>query len=372
MARISLLLLLLIGFADLYAQNPEKRFKKCKSAPWTVPRRTEGPQSRGCIVTFQQALVDSVLIRELDTKIVDRRYLVYVPDNLPKEPVPVVFVFPGKGVNAEIMAYNETHTRFEALADRDHFIVVYGNGIPSPSEPWEGPPIPYGGYLQGCFLDHSSEGLDVTYVRMILDQLASQYAIDRKRIYATGESAGGGMSFQLAIEAPDLVAAVAPEVPLPFQPSGRWLYRCQPGKELGKVSILMLAATDDAFISYRAGSSERYRGTQYPGMEETRDAWLRAMSIQGKPKVDTFPDLVLDDSYEPATLLKSSFVERSCYPLGPLGQEFCYLKAVGMGHRWPSPHQTPEVLWDRFGKTNQDIDFADVAWEFFKKHPRVE
>lgn len=372
MARLSFLILLLLGIADLYAQNPQTRFKGCKSAPWTVPRRTEGPQSRGCIVNFQQVIVDSILIRELNTKLVDRRYLVYVPDNLPNAPVPVVFVFPGKGVNAEIMAYNETHTRFEALADRDHFIVVYGNGIPAPSEPWEGPPIPYGGFLQGCFLDHSTEGLDVAYVRLILDQLASQYAIDRKRIYATGESAGGGMSFQLAIEAPDLVAAIAPEVPLPFQPSGQWLFSCKPSKDLGKVSILMLAATNDPFISYRAGSSERYPGAHYPGMEETRDAWLRAMSIQGKAKVDTFPDIVLGDSYEPATHLQSSFVERSCYPLGPLGQEFCYLKAVGMGHRWPNPHQTPEILWDRFGKTNQDIDFADVAWEFFKRHPRVE
>ena len=39
-------------------------------------------------------------------------------------------------------------------------------------------------------------------------------------------SAGGGMAFQLAIEAPDLVAAIAPVVPLPYQPSGGWLLHC--------------------------------------------------------------------------------------------------------------------------------------------------
>ena len=372
MALLPFLILILLGLSELQAQNPLKRFKLCKSAPWTVPRRTEGQQSRGCVVTFSQPIVDSVLIRELGVSLVDRRYLVHVPDNLPEVPVPVVFVFPGKGVNAETMAYNETHTRFEALADRDHFIVVYGNGIPAPSEPWEGPPMPYGGFLQGCFLDHTSEGLDVAYVRMILDQLSTQYAIDRKRIYATGESAGGGMAFQLAIEAPDLVAAVAPEVPLPFQPSGQWLHRCTPHKDLGKVSILMLAATDDPFISYHPGSSARYPGAQYPGMEETRDAWLRAMSITGTATVDTLPDLVQEDSYQPSTHLQSSFVVRSCYPLGPLGQEFCYCKAVGMGHRWPNPHQTPEILWDKFGKTNQDIDFAELAWEFFKRHSQVK
>jgi hypothetical protein len=25
-------------------------------------------------------------------------------------------------------------------------------------------------------------------------------------------------------------------------------------------------------------------------------------------------------------------------------------------------------LWATFGKTNQDIDFADQAWEFFQRH----
>ena len=25
-------------------------------------------------------------------------------------------------------------------------------------------------------------------------------------------------------------------------------------------------------------------------------------------------------------------------------------------------------LWATFGRTNQDIDFADQAWEFFRRH----
>jgi poly(3-hydroxybutyrate) depolymerase len=41
-----------------------------------------------------------------------------------------------------------------------------------------------------------------------------------------------------------------------------------------------------------------------------------------------------------------------------------------MGHGWPNPVQIWSRLWHLFGKTNQDIDFADQAWEFFKRHPR--
>jgi poly(3-hydroxybutyrate) depolymerase len=57
-------------------------------------------------------------------------------------------------------------------------------------------------------------------------------------------------------------------------------------------------------------------------------------------------------------------------PLGPDGQEFWYYEAEGMGHRWPNPKQTWSGLWEKFGKTNQDIDFADQAWEFFKRHTK--
>jgi len=80
--------------------------------------------------------------------------------------------------------------------------------------------MPKGGFLQGCFLEHSGEGVDVTYVRRILDQLETELKIDRSRVFATGLSAGGGMSFQLALEAPDLVAAIAPVAGLPFNPVG--------------------------------------------------------------------------------------------------------------------------------------------------------
>jgi len=39
-----------------------------------------------------------------------------------------------------------------------------------------------------------------------------------------------------------------------------------------------------------------------------------------------------------------------------------------MGHWWPNPTQMWPSLWQRFGKTNQDIDFADEAWTFFQRH----
>jgi len=320
------------------------------------------------VATFTQQWSDPQSIAWLGARQAIRRYLVYAPERLPLGPVPLVFIFPGSSASAEAAALYYTHTRFETLADRDGFVVVYGNGLPNPFWPGDKPSVPKGGFLPGCWAPHAGEGLDVAYVREIVEQLAKELPIDRKRIYATGLSMGGGMSLQLALEAPDLVAAIAPVAPVPFQPAGEWLHACHPRTGHEQISIALLAATADPFVAYAPGPSTRYPQAHFPGMEQTRDAWLAALKISGSPTNEAFPDLIAGDSYLPDTGLVSSTIERQRYPLGPEGQELWYYKATGMGHWWPNPRTNWQGLWATFGKTNQDIDFADHAWEFFQRH----
>jgi polyhydroxybutyrate depolymerase len=342
----------------------------CTGTPLTVDAAPGEQQTRGCLVTFVQNVADPAGQARFGTT-VNRRYVLYVPANLPDTTVPVVFVFPGYGASAETAAVHYTHTRFESLADQYGFVVVYGNGLAHPPDSDAADaPQKEGGYLQGCLLAHSGEGIDVRYVREILAQLQGVLKVDRSRVYATGLSAGGGMALELALEAPELVAAIAPVAPLPFQPSGEWLMRCNPVAGHESVSIAMLAATADPYISYERGPSKRYPDARYPGMEQTRDAWLATLGISGPPGVETLPDRVSGDSYEPDSGRTSSYVERLTYPRGPAGQEFVYYRAVGAGHWWPSPTQCFSGLWATFGKTNQDVDFAEQAWEFFRRHSR--
>ncbi len=356
--------------ATSVASSTGFRFRLCSEAPVHLQGPPGVPQSRGCVATFTQTLTDPATIGFLGADKVARRYLVYAPANLPPRPAPVVFVFPGYSTSAEAVAFYATHTRFETLADRDGFIVVYGNGLPNPPNAREHASMPKGGFLQGCLADHSGEGIDVQYVRQILSQLAKELPIDRARVYATGFSAGGGMSFQLALEAPDLVAAIAPVAGLPFQPRGPWLHACHPQPGHDAISIAMLGATDDPFISYAPGGSREYPLAHYPGLEQTRDAWLAAMGLSGPPEIDKVPDVVQGDSYTPETGRATSTIERQRYRPGPDGRELWYYKAEGMGHAWPNPTQSWSGLWERFGKTNQDVDFADEVWAFFQRHVR--
>ena len=64
--------------------------------------------------------------------------------------------------------------------------------------------------------------------------------------------------------------------------------------------------------------------------------------------METLPDRVPGDSYEPDSGMTSSYVERFTYSRGPAGQEFVYYRAVGAGHWWPNPTQSFSGLWATF------------------------
>jgi len=135
---------------------------------------------------------------------VQRSYILYVPTSYNSaEPVSVVLVFHGGGGNAEGAV---RMTGFNSLADEKGFIVVYPNGTGRLSDDklltWNG------GTCCGWAQEQNVD--DVGFVRAIVADLQSMASIDMKRIYATGISNGGIMSYRLACEASDLIAAIGP------------------------------------------------------------------------------------------------------------------------------------------------------------------
>lgn len=51
---------------------------------------------------------------------------------------------------------------------------------------------------------------DVGFVSDLIEDLAKNFPIDRKRVFATGISNGGMLSYRLACELSDKIAAIAP------------------------------------------------------------------------------------------------------------------------------------------------------------------
>ena len=128
----------------------------------------------------------------------ERRYVIHVPPALRERPA-VVLNLHGGGGNA--LAHQQ-YVRMDLVADREGFLVVYPDGT---------------GPIRGRLLTWNAgtccgvaQADDVGFVRAVLDDLAGRIAYDASRVYATGLSNGAMMSYRLAAELSDRIAAIAP------------------------------------------------------------------------------------------------------------------------------------------------------------------
>jgi polyhydroxybutyrate depolymerase len=127
----------------------------------------------------------------------ERTYRVHVPDGLPAgEPVPLLLALHGGGGSAEQFARN---SGFDAVADREGFIVAYPDGSGA-IRTWNG------GYC--CGAADRDDIDDVAFLRALVDELREAYPVDPDRVFAAGHSNGGIMSYRLACEAADVFAAI--------------------------------------------------------------------------------------------------------------------------------------------------------------------
>jgi polyhydroxybutyrate depolymerase len=133
-----------------------------------------------------------------------REYLVHVPAGAqPRKRLPVVFNFHGGGSDAPAQ---KAYSQMDATADRHWFIVVYPQVVP---------PAPGQQSLRTwnagtcCGPAKRTNADDVGFTLAVLDDLARRTPVDKRRVYATGISNGGMMSYRLATDASKRVAAVA-------------------------------------------------------------------------------------------------------------------------------------------------------------------
>jgi polyhydroxybutyrate depolymerase len=141
--------------------------------------------------------------------------------------LPVVFDFHGLGGDENQM---QRLSGWAATGDREGFISVFPGG---PDNGWN---------AGGCCTDTPT---DVEFVREAIAYLNTEGCIDTKRIYASGCSNGGAMSYRLACEAADVIAAVAP-VDFDCVVGGR-CGSCNPSRP---VTEIQFRATMDQAVNY--------------------------------------------------------------------------------------------------------------------------
>lgn len=115
-----------------------------------------------------------------------RQMLVYAPSGLqPNSPLLLSL----HGMNQDI-AYQQNQTKWELVAKEHGFVVVYPGGI---NNSWD---------IYGTS--------DVDFILAIIDEMYDRYSIDRNRVYLSGFSMGGMMTYHAANHIADKIAAFAP------------------------------------------------------------------------------------------------------------------------------------------------------------------
>jgi polyhydroxybutyrate depolymerase len=282
-----------------------------------------------------------------------REYLVHVPTAAePGKRLPVVFNFHGGGSDAPTQ---KAYSQMDATADRHGFIVVYPQGVP---------PVPGQQSLRTwnagkcCGPAKRTNADDVGFTLAVLDDLARRTPVDKRRVYATGISNGGMMSYRLATDASKRVAAVAS---IAGQVEVTTFAPTRP------VPVMEFHSVDDPRALYDGGVGLPFPGTniqnQFDSVQEGIDRWVAHDGCGKKPK--TGPTV----QGGPGTGDEAETATRITYAPCKRDAEVVLWKLTGSGHVWPGTpidvSGTPRgaVL----GEPTKIVDASELMWEFFSR-----
>jgi len=124
----------------------------------------------------------------------NRSYLLHIPPGYDgTKPLPLVFDVHGY---TSFASEQLMRSKWDQMADKEGFVLIDPEGV---DKSWN---------AGSCCGGNSQD--DVKYFRDVVAKATADLCIDKKRVYVSGHSNGGAMTYRLACEAADIFAAVAP------------------------------------------------------------------------------------------------------------------------------------------------------------------
>jgi polyhydroxybutyrate depolymerase len=255
-----------------------------------------------------------------------REYQVYVPAGYSAaQPVPLLFNLHGYTSNGPFQEY---YGDFRPIADTANFIIVHPNGTRDASnERFWNTWVPPGNGVD-----------DVAFLAALLTKLQSEYAIDANRVYSTGFSNGGFMSYELACQLGSRIAAVA-SVAGSVLPSR--LQACRPQHPM---PVLQIHGTADYIVPYNS--------TWYTAVPALMQYWATYNGCAPAAASTYLPDR------DPAD---GSTVQHYVSSGGTAGSVVELYEINGGGHSWPGAPINNNAV------TNRDINASQVIWRFLRR-----
>jgi len=254
-----------------------------------------------------------------------REYRVYVPEIYDgTEPVALLFNLHGYGSNN---IQQESYGDFRPVADTAGFVIVHPMGLTDD----------LGTTHWNCFGTSSVD--DVGFLSQLIDTIYSQYNIDGGRIYSTGMSNGGFMSYKLACLLSGRITAVAS---VTGSITNAEIEDCITNHPM---PVMQIHGTADATVPYDGNIF-------FMPVEDVVDHWVDFNECNPDPIVTEVPDIDATDG-----CTATHYV----YEGGLLESTVEFYKIDGGEHTWPgSAFET--------GVTNQDFNASAEIWRFFSKY----
>jgi polyhydroxybutyrate depolymerase len=264
----------------------------------------------------------------------ERTWLVHTPPAYDgKAALPAVLVLHGGGGNGMSIA---RATAFSAKSDKEGFIVVYPDGtgrLKKRGLTWNA------GNGSGYALANNID--DIGFLRALITWLKRKYNVDPKRIFCTGLSNGGMMTYRAARELSEFIAAagvvsgvIAAEGAAPSRP----------------VPMIIFHGTADEHILYQGGIPDKT--LDYPIRNDKPvsfavNFWVKHNGCTTTPFREEKGEVI-----------------HEIYGGGKDGAVVELYTIKGGGHGWFGGTKAP------VGDTPSGaVSATDLIWEFFKKHP---
>jgi polyhydroxybutyrate depolymerase len=193
----------------------------------------------------------------------------YVPSHYsPATPTPLVIMLHGYSASG---AAEELYLDLHAAAEADTVLYMHPDGTvdTAGNRFWNA--------TDACCDFYGSPVDDVAYLSSLITEVEARYNVDRKRVYFFGHSNGAFMSYRMACDRADAVAAIVSLA------GATWLdtTKCNPSQP---VSVLEVHGDADTVILYDGGTTNTDSifdggsitgGGQYPGATTSIADWAK-------------------------------------------------------------------------------------------------
>jgi polyhydroxybutyrate depolymerase len=293
------------------------------------------------IFCFKSALAQTNIYDTIKYASLNRTFLLHIPPSYSSQTsTPLVIGLHGGGSPGW-----ETFEQASQLIEKSNksgFLLVYPEGVKVVGKrTWNG-----GGC---CSFAVTAKIDDVGFINALIDTIISKYNVDAKRIYATGLSNGAIMSYRLASQLSDRIAAIAP-VSGTLEDSGFVFNPSRP------VSIIQFHSTLDSNIFLQGGfGTNGYTNHKFNSVNYGLEKFASIDKCIFNP----------DSNYYKSG---SSFYYKKSWQNCDCGvAQILYVTGDG-GHSWPGGNIGLGVEADQ---PSSIIYANDSIWNFFQKHSLI-